>query len=72
MNIAGALAKLSDREKYIIRNRVMADDPVTLQDIGDKFNITRERARQIEKEALRKMRAAIPYWGKGPALLTEH
>ncbi len=72
MNIAGALAKLNERERYIIQNRIMADNPVTLQDIGDKFNVTRERARQIEKDALRKIRAAIPYWGKGPALLTEH
>jgi RNA polymerase sigma-32 factor len=72
LNIAGALAKLNERERYIVQNRIMADDPITLQDIGDKFNITRERARQIEKDALRKIRAAIPYWGKEPALLTEH
>ncbi|MEN6466702.1 MAG: sigma factor-like helix-turn-helix DNA-binding protein, partial [Syntrophaceae bacterium] len=72
MNIAGALAKLNERERFIIQNRIMADNPLTLQDIGDKFNITRERARQIEKDALRKIRAAIPYWGKAPALLTEH
>lgn len=72
MNIAGALAKLNERERYIIQNRIMADNPLTLQDIGDKFNITRERARQIEKDALRKIRTAIPYWGKGPALLTEN
>jgi len=72
LNISGALATLNEREKYIIQNRIMADDPLTLQDIGDKFNITRERARQIEKDALRKIRAAIPYWGKAPALLTEH
>jgi RNA polymerase sigma-32 factor len=72
LNIAGALAKLNERERFIIQNRTMADNPLTLQDIGDKFKITRERARQIEKDALRKIRAAIPYWGKGPALLTEH
>lgn len=72
VNIAGALAKLNERERYIIQNRIMADNPLTLQDIGDKFNITRERARQIEKDALRKIRTAIPYWGKAPALLTEN
>ncbi len=64
-NIAGALAKLNERESYIIRNRVMVDDPKTLQEIGDTFNITRERARQIEKEALKKMRLALPYFGDG-------
>jgi RNA polymerase sigma-32 factor len=72
LNIAGALAKLNERERFIIQNRIMADNPLTLQDIGDKYKITRERARQIEKDALRKIRAAIPYWGKAPALLTEH
>ncbi|MDD5475441.1 MAG: RNA polymerase sigma factor RpoH [Syntrophales bacterium] len=62
-NIAGALAKLNERESYIIRNRIMVDEPKTLQEIGDTFNITRERARQIEKEALKKMRLALPYFG---------
>jgi RNA polymerase sigma-32 factor len=60
-DIAGALAKLNERESYIIRNRVMADNPMTLQEIGDKYNITRERARQIEKQALRKVQLALPY-----------
>ena len=65
-DIAGALAKLNERESYIIRNRVMADDPLTLQEIGDKYNITRERARQIEKQALKKVQLALPYLKEGP------
>ena len=60
-NIAGALANLTERESYIIVNRVMADNPETLQEIGNKFNITRERARQIEKQALKKVQLALPY-----------
>jgi len=62
-NIAGALTKLSEKESYIIKHRVMADDPMTLQEIGDRYKITRERARQIEKQALKKLRLAIPYLG---------
>jgi RNA polymerase sigma-32 factor len=58
-NIAGALSKLNDREAYIIKHRVMSEDPKTLQEIGDRFKITRERARQVEKEALRKVRQTI-------------
>jgi RNA polymerase sigma-32 factor len=58
-NVAGALAKLNDREAYIIKRRVMSENPETLQEIGDRFKITRERARQVEKEALRKMRQVI-------------
>ncbi len=61
-DIAGALAHLNERESYIILNRVMADDPKTLQEIGEKYNISRERARQIEKQALKKMQLALPYF----------
>ena len=40
---------LNERELYIFEHRIMTDEPVTLQEIGDHFNISRERARQIEK-----------------------
>jgi len=65
-NIAGALTKLNERELYIIRNRVMSEHPKTLQEIGERFKITRERVRQIEKQALKKLRPAIPYLAKEP------
>ena len=68
-NISGALSELSEKESFIIKHRVMADVPLTLQEIGDKYNITRERARQIEKQALKKLRLAIPYLGEEPKLL---
>ena len=68
-NIAGALAHLSERESYIVKHRIMADSPITLQEIGSKYNITRERARQIEKQALKKLRLAIPYFEKEQTLL---
>jgi RNA polymerase sigma-32 factor len=68
-NIAGALAKLNEKESFIIRNRVMADHPLTLQAIGDRYHITRERARQIEKQALRKLGLSIPYLSKETKLL---
>jgi DNA-directed RNA polymerase specialized sigma subunit len=55
-----ALASLSERESYIILNRVMADTPQTLQEIGDKYRVKRERIRQIEKQALKKVRLAFP------------
>ena len=68
-NIAGALANLNERESYIVRHRIMTDRPKTLQEIGNMYNITRERARQIEKQALKKLRLAIPYLGKERDLL---
>jgi RNA polymerase sigma-32 factor len=68
-NIAGALTNLNERESYIVRHRIMTDSPITLQEIGNKYNITRERARQIEKQALKKLRLAIPYLGRERDLL---
>lgn len=68
-DIAGALAGLTEKEGYIIKNRVMTDDPMTLQKIGDRYNVSRERVRQIETQALKKLRLAIPYSGnEGPLL----
>jgi RNA polymerase sigma-32 factor len=68
-NIAGAFTGLNEKETFIIQNRVMADIPLTLQAIGDRYHITRERARQIEKQALRKMALAIPYLGTETKLI---
>jgi RNA polymerase sigma-32 factor len=51
-----ALGNLSERERFIISRRIMADDPMTLQELGDTFQISRERVRQIEGEALRKLK----------------
>ncbi len=54
--ISKALAKLSERERYIINHRIMSDNPLTLREIGDTLQLSRERIRQIEKEALTKLR----------------
>jgi len=41
---------LSGKEADIFDNRIMADKPLTLQDLGDKYNISRERIRQIQEK----------------------
>lgn len=51
-----ALEGLNDKERYIIEHRVTSDDPLTLQDIADHFQISRERVRQIEERVLVKLR----------------
>ncbi|MBQ4133091.1 MAG: RNA polymerase factor sigma-32 [Desulfovibrionaceae bacterium] len=51
------LPALSDKERDILQNRLLSDDPVTLREIGAKYNITRERVRQIETRLLQKLRA---------------
>lgn len=40
--------RLSEKELDIFDNRIMSDNPVTLQDLGDKYKISRERVRQIQ------------------------
>jgi RNA polymerase sigma-32 factor len=68
-NISGAMANLNERETFIVKHRVMSDEPLTLQQVGDRYNITRERARQIEKQALKKLQLALPYLEKERLLL---
>lgn len=52
---------LKDREKVIIIKRFGLDDgvPMTLEAVGKEFNITRERVRQIESKALRKLKSVV-------------
>lgn len=58
--IKEAMANLKDRERYIIERRVLTDSPETLEKLSRKFGISRERVRQIEKNALKKIRQEFP------------
>lgn len=42
-------SSLGEREKVILRQRLTADEPMTLQEVGRRFGISRERARQLEQ-----------------------
>ena len=55
--LAKAIATLSEREQSIVRERFLTDEPTTLEDLGKKFNISRERVRQIEAKAFDKISA---------------
>lgn len=57
--VAGALARLGDKERFVVEHRIAADEPMTLQEIADHFSISRERVRQIEENALRKVRTVL-------------
>ena len=57
--LQSCLAKLNEREQYIVKTRMLTDNPQTLEDIGAKFNISRERVRQIEKKAFEKLSAEV-------------
>jgi RNA polymerase sigma-32 factor len=50
---------LNEKERYIFEKRLVADDPLTLQDIGTHFGVSRERARQIEAALIARMREYV-------------
>lgn len=58
-NVSQALTRLNEKERYIIEHRVTADEPLTLQEIANHFSISRERVRQIEEGALKKMKSLL-------------
>jgi RNA polymerase sigma-32 factor len=47
---------LQGREQTIFRERWLTEDPLTLQEIGDRYNVSRERARQLEKRMLDRLK----------------
>lgn len=57
--LAQAMKVLSDREMVIIRERRLTDDQVTLAALGGRLGISKERVRQIESQALTKLRNAL-------------
>lgn len=57
--VHAAMKRLNEKEVYVIKNRIMAEDPLTLQEIGNHLKLSRERVRQIESEALKKLKKEI-------------
>ena len=57
--VVNAMKRLNEKEVYVIKNRIMADSPLTLQEIGNHLKLSRERVRQIESEALKKLKKEI-------------
>lgn len=57
--VAKVVEQLNEKERFIIESRVTADDPLTLQEIASHFSISRERVRQIEEAALKKVKQAL-------------
>jgi RNA polymerase sigma-32 factor len=49
-------AGLKDKERFIFEHRLMTDEPMTLQEIGDRYGVSRERARQLEAALIGRMR----------------
>jgi RNA polymerase sigma-32 factor len=57
--IAKALTSLNERELTVIRERRLTDEGMTLESLGKRLGVSKERVRQIEHHALKKLRAAL-------------
>jgi RNA polymerase sigma-32 factor len=57
--LADALGSLSERELRVVRERRLGDETTTLESLGDRLGISKERVRQIESRALEKLRRAL-------------
>lgn len=54
-----AMEQLNERERHIISERRLSDDPMTLEELGRIYGISRERIRQLEERAFNKIRTAV-------------
>jgi RNA polymerase sigma-32 factor len=54
-----ALGRLNERERRIIHERILSDQPRTLQELAEEYGISRERIRQVEKNALEKLKGTL-------------
>ena len=57
--LGAAMHVLSEREKHILTERRLKDEPTTLEDLSSQYGISRERVRQIEVRAFEKLQKAI-------------
>lgn len=54
-----ALAELTERERRIVKARMITDEPRTLQDLGNEMGVSKERVRQLEARAKRKLQTKL-------------
>jgi RNA polymerase sigma-32 factor len=57
--LQAAMSELSDRERHIMTERRLKDDPTTLEELASQYGVSRERVRQIEVRAFEKLQKAM-------------
>ena len=67
-----AMQGLSPREREIIEARRLDENPATLEDLSQKFKVSRERIRQIEVRAFEKLQKNIKHAAEKEGLLISH
>ncbi len=58
-NINELMPRLSDKERDIVRLRLLSENPLTLREIGEKYGLSRERIRQIEVKVLARIKSHV-------------
>ena len=69
--LAQAMTVLNDRERDILVQRRLAEEPVTLEDLSESYGVSRERIRQIEVRAFEKLQARMKELARGKGMLIE-
>ena len=57
--LAEFVKTLDERDEDILRNRILSETPLTLEDLGTKYSITKERTRQLEARIIKRLRDYI-------------
>ncbi|MGQ0665528.1 MAG: sigma-70 family RNA polymerase sigma factor [Nitrospiraceae bacterium] len=57
--LAEFIKTLEERDEDILRNRILSENPLTLDDLGNKYGITKERTRQLEARIIKRLRDYI-------------
>lgn len=57
--LAEFITTLNEREEDILRNRILSETPLTLEDLGQKYGVTKERTRQLEARIIKRLREFI-------------
>jgi RNA polymerase sigma-32 factor len=65
--LTNAMADLNEREKAIFQARRLQDNPATLEELAQEYNVSRERIRQIEVRAFEKVQEAVTHAAKAKA-----
>jgi RNA polymerase sigma-32 factor len=69
--LQAAMGDLSERERHIIQERRLKDEPATLEDLSKEYGVSRERVRQIEVRAFEKLQRAMKKQAAERGLLAE-
>jgi len=70
--LQGAMGDLNEREKAIFQARRLKDNPATLEELAQEYNVSRERIRQIEVRAFEKVQEAVQHAAREKARAREH